>query len=93
MLHRKLSRLDDEVSTSSRVLQRKILESSSTRTGDDDVNPSESIKLIAEDKRSTRTCSSLCYTMKLFRETCSRKFHDAIASCNMAAELSAPMHE
>ena len=28
----------------------------------------------------------LCYTTKLFRETCWRKFHDAIASCNMAAE-------
>ena len=27
-----------------------------------------------------------CYTVKLFRETCSRKFHDAIASCNMVAE-------
>ena len=29
---------------------------------------------------------SQCYTVELFRETCSGKFHDAIASCNMAAE-------
>ena len=26
------------------------------------------------------------YTMKRFRETCSKKFHDVIVSCNMAAE-------